>query len=76
LNKASYKPEQQLRLEQLLEEQTAVAYCMMIDGTVYTAVFERYEREIAAIRDRDDAMSRALRLLEGDVPAARLKAIA
>ena len=36
-------------LEQLLQEQAAVAYCMAMDGPVYAPIFERYEREIAAL---------------------------
>lgn len=52
-------------LEELLQEQAAVAYCMMKDGPVYAPIFERYEREIAVLRAREDAMSRARRVLEG-----------
>ena len=52
-------------LEQLLQEQAAVAYCMAMDGPVYAPVLERYEREIAAWLARDDAMSRARRILQG-----------
>ena len=54
-----------MTLEQLLQEQAAVAYCMAMDGPVYAPVLERYEREIAALLARDDAMSRARRILEG-----------
>ena len=68
-------------LEQLLQEQAAVAYCMAMDGPVYAPVLERYEREIAALLARDDAMSRAWRILEGQatltaVAAPGAKAIA
>jgi hypothetical protein len=75
------KPKHQsneVTLEQLLQEQAAVAYCMMLDGPVYAPVFERYEREIAALLARDDAMSRARRILEGHAALAGrdLKAIA
>jgi hypothetical protein len=66
-------------LEQLLQEQAAVAYCMMLDGPVYAPMFERYVREIAALRARDDAMSRARRVLEGQAALAAgrdVKAIA
>jgi hypothetical protein len=52
-------------LEQLLQEQAAVAYCMAMDGPVYAPVLERYECEIAALLAREDAMSRARRILEG-----------
>ena len=66
-------------LEQLLQEQAAVAYCMAMDGPIYAPVLERYEREIAALLARDDAMSRARRILDGQaaLTAGRgLKAIA
>ena len=68
-------------LEQLLQEQAAVAYCMAMDGPVYAPVLERYEREIAALLARDDAMSRARRIVQGQatlaaVPPGKLKAIA
>jgi hypothetical protein len=52
-------------LQQLLQEQAAVAYCMAMDGPIYAPVLERYEREIAALLAREDAMSRARRILEG-----------
>ena len=52
-------------LERLLQEQAAVAYCMAMDGPIYAPVLERYEREIATLLARDDAMSRARRILEG-----------
>ena len=68
-------------LQQLLQEQAAVAYAMAMDGAVYAPVLERYEREIAALLARDDAMSRARRILEGQatltaVAAPGAKAIA
>jgi len=52
-------------LEQLLQEQAAVAYCMVLDGPIYAPYFERYEREIAAFVAREDAMGRARRVLAG-----------
>jgi hypothetical protein len=57
-------------LEQLLQEQAAVAFCMAMDGAVYAPVLERYEREIAALLAREDAMSRARRILEGQATLA------
>ena len=36
-------------LEELLQEQAAVAYCMMKDGPVYAPDLERYEREMRGI---------------------------
>jgi hypothetical protein len=56
---------EELTVEQLLQEQAAVAYCMLMDGPIYAPILERYEREIAALIARDDAMSRARRILEG-----------
>jgi hypothetical protein len=35
------------------------AKCTMLDGPIYAPVFERYEREIDALRAREDAMSGA-----------------
>lgn len=63
-------PHREVTLEQLLQEQAAVAYCMVKDGPVYAPIFERYEREIAALIARDDAMSRARRILEGQAASA------
>jgi hypothetical protein len=68
-------------LEQLLEEQAAVAYCILKDGPMYAPILERYEREIAVMRARDDTVSRARRILERKGQAALsagadLKAIA
>ena len=59
-------------LQQLLQEQAAVAYCMAMDGPVYAPVLERYEREIAALLARDDAMSRARRILKGQATLTAL----
>ncbi|MBR1227241.1 hypothetical protein JQ600_20135 [Bradyrhizobium sp. AUGA SZCCT0176] len=69
----------EVTLESLLQEQAAVAYCMLMDGPIYAPILERYEREIAALIARDDAMSRARRILEGHAALATggdVKAIA
>jgi hypothetical protein len=77
--KRKHQHDEPVTLEQLLQEQAAVAYCMAMDGPVYAPVLERYECEIAALIARDDAMSRARRILQGHAAlAARggVKAIA
>jgi hypothetical protein len=69
----------EITLERLLQEQAAVAYCIMMDGPIYAPLLERYEREIAALRAREDAVSRARRILEGHAAtssAGGMKAIA
>ena len=51
-------------LDRLLRARAAVAYAMTLDGAGYAPVFERLEREIAAMRAADDVMARACRCLE------------
>ena len=51
-------------LDRLLRARAAVAYAMTLDGAGYAPVFERLEREIAAMRAADDVMARARRCLE------------
>lgn len=70
---------EEVTLEHLLQEQAAVAYCIMMDGPIYAPLLERYEREIAVLRAREDAVSRARRILEGHAAmssAGGVKAIA
>jgi hypothetical protein len=55
---------QPVTLERLIQAQAAIAYAMTLDGAVYAPVFERLEREIAALRAADDIMERARRCLE------------
>jgi len=59
-------------LERLLRARAAIAYAMTLDGAVYAPVFERLEREIAAMRAADDVMSRARRCLEEIMPLPQL----
>ena len=59
-------------LERLLRARAAIAYAMTLDGAVYSPVFERLEREIAAMRAADDVMSRARRCLEEVMPLPQL----
>ena len=51
-------------LDRLLRARAAVAYAMTLDGAGYAPVFERLEREIAAMRAADDVMACARRCLE------------
>ena len=51
-------------LDRLLRARAAVAYAMTLDGAGYAPVFERLEREIAAMRAADDVMARARRCLQ------------
>jgi hypothetical protein len=41
-----------------------VARAIVLDGPVYAPIFERLEREIAALRAEDDVVARAQRYLE------------
>lgn len=56
--------DQALSLERLLRARAAIAYAMTLDGAIYAPVFERLEREIAAMRAADDVMARARHCLE------------
>lgn len=55
-----------------------VSYAIIEDGPIYTPILERLERELAALRAQDDAVSRARRYLESRaaVASAGFKAIA
>ena len=64
--------DQPLTLERLLRARAAIAYAMTLDGAVYAPVFERLEREIAAMRAADDVMARARRCLEEIMPLPQL----
>ena len=59
-------------LERLLQARAAIAYAMMLDGAIYAPVFERLEREIAAMRAADDVMARARHCLEEIRPPLQL----
>jgi hypothetical protein len=66
------QPDQPLTLERLLRARAAIAYAMTLDGAVYAPVFERLEREIAAMRAADDVMARARRCIEEIMPPLQL----
>ena len=55
--------DQPVTLERLLRARAAIAYAITLDGAIYAPVFERLEREIAAMRAADDVMARARRCL-------------
>jgi hypothetical protein len=40
-----------------------VARAILLDGSIYAPIFDRLEREVAALRAADDAVSRAERYL-------------
>lgn len=42
-----------------LQKMHRMAAALAIDDPVYVPIFERIERELAALNDRDDAISRA-----------------
>jgi hypothetical protein len=53
--------EEVTRLERAL---ALCAYLVVLDGPVVAPLFERLERELAAMRQTQDTVSRAKRLLE------------
>ena len=62
--KCKHRNDESVTLDRLLRARAAVAYAMTLDGAGYAPVFERLEREIAAMRAADDVMARARRCLE------------
>jgi hypothetical protein len=53
-----------ITLERLERALAAVSYAILLDGPIYAPYLERLEREIAAIRASEDAVSRARQYLE------------
>ncbi|MBN8960536.1 MAG: hypothetical protein J0H71_05345 [Rhizobiales bacterium] len=53
-----------ITIERLERALALVSWMMLEDGPAWTPYFERLESEIAAMRARDDAMSRARRYLD------------
>lgn len=51
-------------IERLERGLAILAYIMSLDGAVYAPLFERLERELAAMRQTQDTVGRAKRLLE------------
>jgi hypothetical protein len=58
--------DQEVTLERLERARTAISYAIMLDGPVYAPYLERLEREIAAMRAKEDVVSRAKQYLELD----------
>lgn len=57
-------PQDDVTIERLERGLALLAYLIERDGPVYAPLFERLERELEAMRSRDDTVSRAKRLLE------------
>jgi hypothetical protein len=51
-------------LERLEQALAAISYAILLDGPIYAPYLERLEREIAAMRAKEDAVSRARQYLE------------
>jgi hypothetical protein len=51
-------------IERLERGLALLAYCIELDGPVMVPMFERLERELAAMRQTQDTVGRARRLLE------------
>jgi hypothetical protein len=56
-------------IERLETALAIVARAIIADGAVYAPIFDRLEREIAALRAHDDAVSRAQRYLSARAAA-------
>ena len=58
------KAPDEVTIERLERALLAISYAIQLDGPVYAPVLERLEREIAAVRANEDAVSRARQYLE------------
>jgi hypothetical protein len=54
----------EVTVERLERGLAICAYCVALDGPVLVPLFERLEHELAAMRQTQDTMERAKRLLE------------
>ena len=54
----------EVSIERLERALAAISFAILLDGPVYAPVLERLEREIAAMRANEDAVSRARQYLE------------
>lgn len=59
-----------ITIERLERALALVSWMMIEDGPAWTPYFERLESELAAMRARDDAMSRARRYLDAHAASA------
>jgi hypothetical protein len=55
---------QEVTLDRLEHALAAISYAILLDGPVYAPVLDRLEREIAAMRASEDAVSRARKYLK------------
>lgn len=62
--------DQPITIERVERALALVSWMMIEDGPAWTPYFERLERELATMRARDDAMSRARRYLDAQAAAA------
>lgn len=53
-----------ITVERLERALAVAAYVVVLDGPVMVPIFERLERELAAMRRQEDTVARAKRLLE------------
>ena len=60
----SKRNDEPVTLERLERALAAISYAILLDGSVYAPYLERLEREIAAMRASEDAVSRARQYLE------------
>jgi hypothetical protein len=67
---------QSVTVERLEAALAIAARAIVLDGAVYAPIFDRLEREIAALRAADDVVSRAQRYLSArDATDSRNKVI-
>ncbi|OKO75950.1 hypothetical protein AC629_33475 [Bradyrhizobium sp. NAS80.1] len=55
---------EQITVERLERALAACAYVMVLDGPKLAPIFNRLERELEAVRETEDTVARAKRLLE------------
>lgn len=68
--------QQPMTIERLERALALAAYMVELDGAVAAPLFERLERDLAALRRQEDAVARAMHLLETYVGTAERRAIA
>lgn len=64
LSKATATEHEPVTIERLERAVTLCAYLVVLDGPVAVPIFERLERELAAMRQTHDTVGRAKRLLK------------
>jgi hypothetical protein len=66
----------EVTIERLERGLSLLAYMMELDGPVYAAHYEKLERELDALRRREDTVARAKRRLHGHTDQKPALAIA